>query len=437
MAYENKHVLRDGRIVLYTRNSSGLYHVRLSVDGIEGYVTKSTKQRQLDRAREFAENLYDDLRYKVRHGEETGVHSFRTIWERWLRANQATLSVHRKRYIIGTATRYLLPFLGKKTVGELNDKLIAQYWDWRINFWGSDEGAAKIAKAARSRTTEKRAYKHKLGNVAKIPAQKSLDMEKTVLSQILGWAYRNGLINRLPDLKPPKMKSSKVVERRPAFELDEWKALYRFMRGWVKEGTPVDGLPATKGPHQLHRLQREMLRNYIIFMGSSGLRPNEARQLKWKDIVPHQDENGNTHTIIHVSPDTKTGARECVPLRNVTTIMERMKSASDRTLPDDLIFCDKNGSPIENFGKTFKSVLLKSGLLKDRFGKDRTIYSLRHTYATFRIRYGGVNIEALASNMGTSPSIIFRHYRHIHNPDIAHLLGGKLHPGQSRKGMYL
>lgn len=437
MAYQNKHVLRDGRIVLYTRNGGGVYHVRLSVEGISDYVVKSTKQRSLDRAREVAENLYDDLRYKVRHGEEIGVHSFRTIWDRWLKAHQDTLSFHRRRYITGTATRYLLPFLGSKVVGEINDKLIAQYWTWRISYWRSEEGEAKIAAASKSRTTAKRPYKQKLGNVAKTPSQKSLDMERTVLGQVLGWAYRNGMLNRMPELKPPRIKVGKGVDRRPAFELEEWKALYRFMREWVREGMPEEGVAPKKGPHELHRWQREMLRNYVMFMASSGLRPNEARQLRWRDVTTHRDTKGNTYVILHVAPDTKTGARECVPLRNVPTLIERIRKNAKNTKNDDLIFASQSGDPIENFGKTFKSVLIKSGLLKSRFGQDRTIYSLRHTYATFRIRYGGVNVDALASNMGTSPSIIFRHYRHIPNPALADILGGTLHPDQSRKGLYL
>ncbi|SDF29610.1 tyrosine-type recombinase/integrase [Bosea robiniae] len=437
MAYENKHVFRDGRIVLYTRNGGGVYHARLSVEGVSDYVVKSTKHRSLDRAREFAEDLYDDLRYKVRHGEEIGTHSFRTIWDRWLKAHQDTLSFHRKRYITGTATRYLLPFLGQKVVGEINDKLIAQYWTWRISYWRSEEGETKIAKASKSRTTAKRPYKQKLGNVAKTPSQKTLDMERTVLGQVLGWAHRNGMINRLPELRPPRIKAGRGVERRPAFELDEWKALYRFLREWAREGSPQDGFAAKKGPHELHRWQRELLRNYVVFMGSSGLRPNEARQLRWCDVTRHQDAKGNAYVVLHIAPDTKTGARECVPLRNVPTLLERIKASSNHTQPDDLVFCNRKGEAVENFGKTFKSVLNKLGMLKSRFGKDRTIYSLRNTYATFRIRYGGIEFDDLASNMGTSPTILFRHYRHIPNPDIADKLGGKLHADQSRKGLYL
>lgn len=437
MAYEDKVVLRDGQIVLYRRKAGGVYHVRLAIEGVEKYIVKTTKHRSLENARDFAEDLYYGLRYKVRNGEEIGVHTFRTIWERWLKAHQDHISPHRKRYIIGTANRYLLPFFGKRVVGEINDKLMAQYWTWRINFWRSEEGEAKINAAHKTRTTEKRPYKQKLGNVAKTPSQKSLDMERSVIGQILGWAHRNGMINRLPDMKPPRIKTDRSVDRRPAFELEEWKALYRYLREWVKEGVNEDGAPSKRGPHNLHRWHRDLIRNYVIFMGSSGLRPNEARQLRWRDVTRYQDENGNTYVTLFIAPSTKTGSRECVPLRNAATILERLKRNSLHTGLDDLIFCGKDGQAIDNFGKTFKAVLIKTGLLKDRFGKERTIYSLRHMYATFRIRYGGVNIEALASNMGTSPAIIFRHYRHIPNPEIADMLGGRLYTNQSRKGLYL
>jgi integrase len=37
-------------------------------------------------------------------------------------------------------------------------------------------------------------------------------------------------------------------------------------------------------PHSFHVRQRNILRNYVLFMANSGLRPNEARQLRWRDI---------------------------------------------------------------------------------------------------------------------------------------------------------
>jgi integrase len=48
-----------------------------------------------------------------------------------------------------------------------------------------------------------------------------------------------------------------------------------------------------------------------------------------------------------------------------------------------------------------------------RLGKTRTLYSLRHTYATFALVNDGMDIHALAKQMGTSIGMIERHYSHL------------------------
>lgn len=434
MGYENRHTLRDGRVVLYTRNGRPTYHARLSVEGIPGYVCKSTKRTNLVEAMKVAEEWYDDLRYKVRHGLEVGTHTFATLWNRWHEAHEHSLSPHRLRYIEGTVNRYLLPYFGKHHIGLITDKVVAGYWDWRRNYWTSDEGVAKIAAAQKSRTTKKRPYKQKLGNVAKIPSPKTLSMEQTVLRQLFGWATRTGVVAHPPLVKAPLPSLKGKVSRRPAFDLDEWRALYRFLRKWLAGSGDETG---HSGGNRLHRWHRDLLRNYIIFMGASGLRPNEARQLRWRDIGTHVDENGVPQVVIYVAPTTKTGERECIALRNAAVVIQRIRASAVHIGPDDNIFADRSGRPIENFGKTFKKVLTQANLLRDRFGRERTVYSLRHTYATFRLLYGQVPVEDLAGNMGTSPATIYTHYRHVTTRQKAHLLGGTLHPELSRKGLYL
>ena len=47
--------------------------------------------------------------------------------------------------------------------------------------------------------------------------------------------------------------------------------------------------------------------------------------------------------------------------------------------------------------------------MKDSIGRERTIYSLRYTYATFRLE-NGTNVYWLKQNMGTSVQMIERHY---------------------------
>ena len=43
-------------------------------------------------------------------------------------------------------------------------------------------------------------------------------------------------------------------------------------------------------------------------------------------------------------------------------------------------------------------------------GQHRTLYSLRHTYATFELLNGRVNIHALAKQMGNSAAMIEKYY---------------------------
>ena len=113
MSNENKHFLKDGAVVLYTRNGSSTYHVRIKVPRVNGYIVKSTGCRDLHEAIQFATNLYEDLRYKERHNLEVRAHTFQSVYLKWLSEYKNQLSVHRRKFVEGTARRYFLPFLGR------------------------------------------------------------------------------------------------------------------------------------------------------------------------------------------------------------------------------------------------------------------------------------------------------------------------------------
>jgi integrase len=51
-----------------------------------------------------------------------------------------------------------------------------------------------------------------------------------------------------------------------------------------------------------------------------------------------------------------------------------------------------------------------TGLLKNSEGQNRTLYSLRHTYATLALLDGGTDIHTLSKQMGNSAAMIERHY---------------------------
>jgi integrase len=51
-----------------------------------------------------------------------------------------------------------------------------------------------------------------------------------------------------------------------------------------------------------------------------------------------------------------------------------------------------------------------SGLLAEAEGHARTLYSLRHTYATFELLENGTDVHTLSKQMDNSATMIERHY---------------------------
>ena len=73
-----------------------------------------------------------------------------------------------------------------------------------------------------------------------------------------------------------------------------------------------------------------------------------------------------------------------------------------------------DGTASQNLRQTFKRLMIDTGLLTcARTGQNRTLYSFRHTYATFALLNDGMDIHTLAIQMGTSIAMIERHYSHL------------------------
>ena len=88
------------------------------------------------------------------------------------------------------------------------------------------------------------------------------------------------------------------------------------------------------------------------------------------------------------------------------------------------MFALSDGTETRNLRQPFRELLKTADLLKDpRTGKNRTLYSLRHMYATLQLTHSrSTNIHLLAVQMGTSVGMIEKHYSHL----IARLRGADL-----------
>jgi len=127
----------------------------------------------------------------------------------------------------------------------------------------------------------------------------------------------------------------------------------------------------------------------------------------------------------------------------IGSLLDEWKEISDFTKDSDLVFyaVKENNPDTQNVcdvSVSFKNFLKEIGKLENERGKVRTLYSLRHTYATLRLE-AGVEVYNLAKNMGTSVQQIEWHYGHVNTKKIVGDLtkGGSLKDTQKAKDIEL
>jgi integrase len=122
---------------------------------------------------------------------------------------------------------------------------------------------------------------------------------------------------------------------------------------------------------------------------------------------------------LRVWVDGKTGGRWLIAKHELSVVLRRLHSRQrdiaakpfEAVLGKDKgwLFRTADGRRPYSFNGLFSRLLRHCGLLANNTGATRTLYSLRHTYATNEL-LAGTDIHTLAKQMGTSVSMLERHY---------------------------
>ena len=163
-------------------------------------------------------------------------------------------------------------------------------------------------------------------------------------------------------------------------------------REWVEEGK-------TKATGR----DRFVSQQYFLILANTGMRVGELRNLRWMDLRTVKVDGGS-RLIGYVSG--KTGSREVVFQEGSDVYIKRLfdlrvKELKDKPPSDGLVICHKDGSSISTMKRSFQSLLKRAKIPEVRDGTARTIYSLRHFYATQRLSHE-TSPFLLAKQMGTS-----------------------------------
>ena len=386
--------LRDGEVVVYRRSRSLQYQCRYKLaDG--SWIRQTTGKAALEHAVARACDLYDEARYRQRLGLAHQTHLFAHIAQACIQDLRQQMDARggKKTALndyVSIIERYFVPYFGERQLETLTASDITQFEVWRDR------------------------------QLKRAPKTSTLNNFTSAWSRVVATAVQRGWISERVAVPKLTSKGQKGTTR-PAFTADEVQRLLTYMEDWQQRGRLA-----------VEREIRPLLRDYVEFLLLTGIRHGtEAMNLRWQHVDWHV-KDGVRYLRVWVSG--KTGGRWLIAKHAAVAVLQRLH-ARQRDLCDmsfettlqsrvqHLVFRFSDGHQPHSLVGTFRRLMRDSGLLLDASGKTRTLYSLRHTYATLELLSGSVDLHTLSRQMGNSAKMIEQHYSKLTPMMAAEKLG--------------
>ena len=362
------HTIMGGKVHVYKRENTPYWQCSTYLAGKNRRV--STKEESLAKAKDFAEDWYLELRGKSARGEIINEKTFKDAADQFIREYEVITEGQRSpKWVEGHKARirlHLLPFFGSTGLSQVTAGMAQEYRIQRMQ--ESPDG--------------------------KQPARSTLHDEVVTLRQVLKTATRHNWLSHLPDLSAPYNRASKVSHR-AWFSREEYERLYKATR---ENARRAKGKAWYKSAADLH--------DKVLFLANTGIRPDEANWLEYRDVEIVEDD-ATGETILEIEVRGKRGVGYCKSTTGAVRPFQRMMERHQPEPTDRLFPSDHK--------KQFNRILEEIGLKFDRDGNRRTLYSLRHSYISFRL-LEGADIYQIAKNCRTSVEMIEKHYAvHLKN----------------------
>jgi integrase len=375
---ENKTVKLQKGLQIYTRNLTPNWWVRVNVKGQKA-LRVSCETTDFETAKNVAYAKLAEVQHKI--DQQYAVHekSFTDVANNFLahskmRVDSGKLDAKTYSGYVSAIRNYLLPYFAKKeklTISRLNRVAIVNFQSWRI-----DNGLHSK------------------------PSTSTLNKEEGILSKMLDFAVDKGYITQKPNMK----KTAIIYGRHPAFEKRQFKLLMRKMKVFTNAS-----------PNSAIKRSRSNMYSAIMILVKTGMRPHEllpdtekqSKGLRWCDIELCVDKETQKKyvKIKIVKANSKTVERTVFADATAHCHFKRLQEKADaRWSAIEKIFDT-------DYRRPFKSFLTWANMRANADGENYCFYSMRHTFATWKIEEG-VSIQQLATVMGNSPQIINKHYCH-------------------------
>lgn len=365
------------RLKIYRIPASPYWWVRATFG--DRRFTKSTKETDRHKAVSFARNFYDDClltrrEIPIETSRQFGRCADLLLEECRRRSKTGERNPRFARDLKQILDQRILPFFKSFRVADITYQHLSRFVD-TMRF---DECSASTIKRA-----------------------------LVSVRQVLKHGVKVGLIHQLPVFPTITYKDSP----RPWFSPDEYERLKDAAEQQAKEST---------FQYKGERITLEM-RDFILFMVNSVLRPSDWVDLQRKHITKSVFDKTGKPILVIDTPSSKTVNTPVITMEAAVgvyqSIVDRQNERGQYDQESYVFFPHiKNRDRAEKTMRVlFNELLKKAGLRVNHAGKNRTIYSLRHTAIAMRFLKGeGVDLLFLARNCRTSIEMIDRFYaRHL------------------------
>lgn len=352
------------------------WYCRVKLPKSDRYKTVSLKTADVTLARDRAYDHDADLRFRLKHDVPVFNRSFSQIAKEYVehqkrRAATGQVSDARWRKCESVIRARLDLYVGTTQIHLIGQDRWDDYPTWR-------------------RETSK-------GRLREQVSDATIRFEMSIFRAVMGYAIKKRYI-RADQMFQGRPTLSKM--RRDAFSPEEYRKLHTVGRSWVK---------AADRPSSIW--YRTVAYNFVLIMCNTGMRPSEAKNLRWRDVTIRKDREGRDVAVLSVTGKGK--ARGLVAPASVAEYLDRIRAIAKAKEPDDRVFTTQTGQPAKTLYKNMiEDLLVEAELRQGPSGIPRSTYSFRHTYATFRLSEG-IDVYFLAEQMGTSVAMIEDHYGHV------------------------
>lgn len=344
-------------------------------------IVRSTKTDNLEEAQERAIELYYETQARIKNKLPAQTRKFKHVATYAMKRMQNDLDggAGKQAYkdYVSALRRWLIPYFGDTDIAKIDLAALTAFDAWRTE-------------------QNKKPF-----------SQSGINNHNAALNRVFDEAELHGWL--VKSLRPTLLNKGTKSESRGSFTDAEYTKIYTALRSWDKK-TKNEKAAAT----------REVLRNYFLVLGNTGVRHGtEALGLRWRN-VEWQDSNGERYLVLNV--DGKTRKRSAVARDTVETYMHRQSKLNPKlsydsfdelvaAKSDEFVFTTRLGelATIHNLNAHFNALLDELDLKTGADGKTRTLYSLRHYYATRDLKRG-VSTHALSKQMGNSTAMLDKHY---------------------------